>query len=335
VSPSAVEAFLAERTFQCHRLRARISHEQCAVNLARPEQVQDWGSGLDRPLKPGPCQGCAGPEQGAQPVTTATPRVEARTEEDRMAARRKTCRACGRKCATLARGKCSVCYRQEYQAEKRHGVCGQTRDKACACCGADGWWTDGQGLCWRCREDAAEAAKAQPTPTLDAVESDPWPQAVEAAEPASDPEPASELSHEPQGEPEPEADFDPCSAPDPEVAGLIYVASPYTGPRKLRVQRADYAAFYCAKLMELGYQVFSPIVLGHQVSEYIHPGHDTHEDWMQRCMAWLDRCDTLMVLMIDGWDTSRGVAAEIAAAESAGKRTWFVRLKSETAEAAA
>lgn len=45
----------------------------------------------------------------------------------------------------------------------------------------------------------------------------------------------------------------------------------------------------------------------------------TWEMWGAHCRALIERCDEVLVLMYDGWDTSDGVAGEIAHAQTCGK----------------
>ena len=48
--------------------------------------------------------------------------------------------------------------------------------------------------------------------------------------------------------------------------------------------------------------------------------------WKNYDIAFLDRCGDLIVLMIDGWDRSIGVAAEIEHAKQMGYNTVYLTL---------
>jgi len=92
---------------------------------------------------------------------------------------------------------------------------------------------------------------------------------------------------------------------------LIYLATPYTRyPRGLDAAFEDAAAIAGA-LIKRGLAVFSPICHSHPIAK--HGGIDAvdHELWMRIDREMWDRCDELLVAKMDGWDQSRGVAAEI------------------------
>ena len=104
---------------------------------------------------------------------------------------------------------------------------------------------------------------------------------------------------------------------------MMYLASPYSHPEsKIREQRFQAVCAAAAQLMRAGHTVFAPIVHGHPLV-----GHGLPTDWP----VWerfdrehLRRCDELVVLMLDGWRTSVGVAAEIRIAEELGKSVRYL-----------
>jgi len=68
--------------------------------------------------------------------------------------------------------------------------------------------------------------------------------------------------------------------------------------------------------------VFSPIVHSHPLVAFSLP---TGWDFWERIdRAYLARCDELVVLMLDGWQESTGVRAEIALARDLGKPVRFL-----------
>lgn len=94
--------------------------------------------------------------------------------------------------------------------------------------------------------------------------------------------------------------------------GLIYVACPYTGDEAQRaIDVTDFAAFCLGH----GWNVFSPITHGHQL-HLAAPRHGMFlptewEFWKQIDEMYLSVCKELWVLMLPGWDKSKGVAWEI------------------------
>ena len=98
----------------------------------------------------------------------------------------------------------------------------------------------------------------------------------------------------------------------------IYLASPYTSPDPIvRNSRVELASIIAARLMEQGYVVFSPITHGHRVADHLHHRNaHSHEFWMAQCLPMLEASDCMMILPIDGWRESRGIAEELAFARS-------------------
>lgn len=92
---------------------------------------------------------------------------------------------------------------------------------------------------------------------------------------------------------------------------MIYLASPYTHPDPAVMQRRfEDARAATAALLSRGEIVYSPIVHGHAIAI----AHDLPKDWgfwQRHCFAMLERADNLYVLMLDGWEQSRGVRAEL------------------------
>ena len=71
--------------------------------------------------------------------------------------------------------------------------------------------------------------------------------------------------------------------------------------------------------MSDGHLVYSPICHTHSISthsEYKIPYHWDY--WQDSCRAFLSICSRILVLRLDGWERSIGVAAEIAIATEQG-----------------
>jgi len=96
---------------------------------------------------------------------------------------------------------------------------------------------------------------------------------------------------------------------------MIYLAGPYSHKYKsVRVERFEALTKKAAQLMNDGFTVYSPITHGHAIAER----HDLPLDfewWSNQCLDMLSRATTLVVLRLDGYAESVGVAAEIEHAE--------------------
>jgi hypothetical protein len=103
---------------------------------------------------------------------------------------------------------------------------------------------------------------------------------------------------------------------------MIYLASPYTHPNPaVREQRFDAACAVAAMLLREGHLVFSPIAHSHPLTRFGLPLE--WDFWERYDRHHLERCESVLVLMLDGWEESRGVQAEIALAQSLGKPVWY------------
>jgi nucleoside 2-deoxyribosyltransferase len=100
---------------------------------------------------------------------------------------------------------------------------------------------------------------------------------------------------------------------------MIYLASPYSDPDPaVREQRFRDACRATAALLKSGHAVFSPIAHSHALAE--HHGLPTDWNFWERCnREHLERCEEVVVLMLDGWRESPGVQAEINIARELGK----------------
>lgn len=98
---------------------------------------------------------------------------------------------------------------------------------------------------------------------------------------------------------------------------FAYLASPYSDPdATVREQRYRAALRATAKLAADGACVFSPIVHTHHLEPLT--GRKPHDFWMDLDRPILRHADKLVVLMLEGWKYSRGVAEEMEIAARAG-----------------
>jgi hypothetical protein len=106
---------------------------------------------------------------------------------------------------------------------------------------------------------------------------------------------------------------------------LIYIASPYTHPDK-EVVEENYrrVSRYAAEIVSQGAVALSPITYGHTLVGF-KPMRTDWEFWTNFCLTMLSKCEEIHVLMIDGWDRSRGVAEEIEFAEKNGISIHYIK----------
>jgi nucleoside 2-deoxyribosyltransferase len=98
---------------------------------------------------------------------------------------------------------------------------------------------------------------------------------------------------------------------------MIYLASPYSHPDPaVREQRFHAACRAAVAMLHTGRVVFSPIAHSHPLAQHGLPGN--WHFWEQYDRAFLERCDEVVVLMLDGWQESVGVQAEIRIARELG-----------------
>lgn len=99
---------------------------------------------------------------------------------------------------------------------------------------------------------------------------------------------------------------------------MIYLSSPYSHHQpSVREDRFHAACQAAAYLMRAGHVVFSPVVHTHPIAEFGLPIEWAF--WERQDRHFLERCDEVVVLTLDGWDESVGVHAEVQIARELGK----------------
>lgn len=112
---------------------------------------------------------------------------------------------------------------------------------------------------------------------------------------------------------------------------MIYLASPYSHPEaEVRQRRFEAACRAAAKLICQGQTVFSPIAHSHAICAYGVPLD--WRFWERHDRRYLEACDEVVVLLIDGWRESVGVQAEIAIARKLGKPITYLHANSPAEE---
>jgi hypothetical protein len=72
-----------------------------------------------------------------------------------------------------------------------------------------------------------------------------------------------------------------------------------------------------AELMRAGHIVYSPVSHSHPIAQHGLPTDWSYWEWVDR--RFLEVCDEVVVLTLDGWRESVGVRAEIRIANELGK----------------
>lgn len=92
---------------------------------------------------------------------------------------------------------------------------------------------------------------------------------------------------------------------------LIYIGSPYSHPDP-EVVEENYkkVSRLAAKLCSKGHVAFSPITYGHTLLGF-HEMPGDWEFWKSFCLSFLEKSDELLVYKMEGWENSKGLAAEI------------------------
>jgi hypothetical protein len=100
---------------------------------------------------------------------------------------------------------------------------------------------------------------------------------------------------------------------------LIYLASPYShDDAAVRERRFHDVCAAAAALMARGILIFSPIAHTHPIALAGALPTDW-EFWKRYDMVMLDASAELWVLMLDGWDRSKGVKGEIEIMRGLGR----------------
>jgi hypothetical protein len=104
----------------------------------------------------------------------------------------------------------------------------------------------------------------------------------------------------------------------------IYLAVPYTHDDEDVVEsRFETVTIKAGELLNEGHLVFSPITLCHPIAKRCSiPGN--WEFWEEFDRNFIEWADEIWILMLDGWEESIGVNAEIKIANELGKLVRYV-----------
>ena len=100
---------------------------------------------------------------------------------------------------------------------------------------------------------------------------------------------------------------------------MIYLASPYSHADPAVMEQRFYTVAEAAgHLMLRGIIAFCPIAHSHPIFKMVPATGARYEDWARMDEEMIDYCKEVWVLMLDGWEVSRGVNAEMEYAKSKG-----------------
>ena len=95
---------------------------------------------------------------------------------------------------------------------------------------------------------------------------------------------------------------------------LIYLASPFAHESaEVREARLEAVRHVCGMMINEGKIVLSPLVYAGELAQR---GFHAPQGWYAWDLQFLARADELLVLQLPGWEHSRGVLLEIAAAQA-------------------
>lgn len=104
---------------------------------------------------------------------------------------------------------------------------------------------------------------------------------------------------------------------------LYYLASPYSHKNhEIMIERFEAVTKASADLMKLNIFVYSPITHSHPMVKYNLPTDWSF--WKEYDELFLMKCDALLVLKLNGWETSTGVSAEIGIAKELNKEIIYL-----------
>lgn len=105
---------------------------------------------------------------------------------------------------------------------------------------------------------------------------------------------------------------------------MIYGAGPYSDPdRKVIIERMAIFDEAMAGLIISGVHVISPLFNHHVLHHRNIPG--TWDYWKGFSLNMMSRCDSVLIITIDGWQQSSGVIGEIQMAKDLKKPVYIIK----------
>jgi hypothetical protein len=104
---------------------------------------------------------------------------------------------------------------------------------------------------------------------------------------------------------------------------VFYLAAPYYHKNYAKMaERVTIVSKTCIELLKLGIYCFSPLTQNHTLRKIgkLESGWNV---WGKYDEALLSHCDGIIVLKLDGWETSKGIAAEIKIAKKLNLKIYY------------
>ena len=105
---------------------------------------------------------------------------------------------------------------------------------------------------------------------------------------------------------------------------LIYLATPYSKFKDGLDAAFEAASALNCRLMIEGVNAYSPIVQTHPMAKYGNVDPRNHSIWLKFDEVMMERSDSLVVAMMDGWGDSFGISYEIDFFRKAEKPVFYI-----------
>lgn len=110
------------------------------------------------------------------------------------------------------------------------------------------------------------------------------------------------------------------------MSEVVYLAGPYSHKDPAVISKRMHEVYtYAAAQIQQGICVISPMYCHGMVEYFDMPGDWSF--WGEFSHALLSRCDKMHVLMLDGWEESTGVQAEIKLAHEMNIPVEYIKVK--------
>lgn len=99
---------------------------------------------------------------------------------------------------------------------------------------------------------------------------------------------------------------------------MVYLASPYSHTHaKVRLYRYNLITKITGELQDrYPYAFIGPITQSHNTAQYMINNNTEFTAWIIRDFTYISHCNELWVIMIDGWQESKGIQEELLFAKT-------------------